>query len=218
MRTPPGARRRVRRAAVGGPASLPQPSNRQHSAGGFDRSIGECAIVCAMVRNACKRPFLRNPRYKRPSAQNAPPAQIARGAGVSSSGAAQESNLPSLGLPDLTGFEDRLGHRARAAPPRRLAPAGRRSRAQVGRSAVTAQSHGPTSRTSVKRSRKRPRRARPFRSSPAPTASCRRLRRHGAVRARPDAGVRHRARGSVGNSGRCVGGHWSRSGRSPLEM
>ena len=27
-------------------------------------------------------------------------------------GAAQESNLPSLGLPDLTGFEDRLGHRA----------------------------------------------------------------------------------------------------------
>ena len=26
-------------------------------------------------------------------------------------GAAQESNLPSLGLPDLTGFEDRLRHR-----------------------------------------------------------------------------------------------------------
>jgi hypothetical protein len=39
-----------------------------------------------------------------------------RCAGVSSSGAAQESNLPSLGLPDLTGFEDRLGHRAHAAP------------------------------------------------------------------------------------------------------
>jgi hypothetical protein len=31
-------------------------------------------------------------------------------------GAAQESNLPSRGLHDLTGFEDRLGHRARAAP------------------------------------------------------------------------------------------------------
>jgi hypothetical protein len=29
-----------------------------------------------------------------------------------SSGAAQESNLPSVGLPRLTGFEDRLGHRA----------------------------------------------------------------------------------------------------------
>ena len=27
-------------------------------------------------------------------------------------GAAQESNLPSVGLPRLTGFEDRLGHRA----------------------------------------------------------------------------------------------------------
>ena len=37
-------------------------------------------------------------------------------------GAAQESNLPSLGLPDLTGFEDRLGHRAHAAPPRSVAP------------------------------------------------------------------------------------------------
>jgi hypothetical protein len=33
-----------------------------------------------------------------------------------SNGAAQESNLPSVGLPRLTGFEDRLGHRARAAP------------------------------------------------------------------------------------------------------
>ena len=31
-------------------------------------------------------------------------------------GAAQESNLPSRGLHDRTGFEDRLGHRARAAP------------------------------------------------------------------------------------------------------
>jgi hypothetical protein len=31
-------------------------------------------------------------------------------------GAAQESNLPSRGLHDRTGFEDRLGHRAPAAP------------------------------------------------------------------------------------------------------
>jgi hypothetical protein len=43
-------------------------------------------------------------------------ARTAGCAGVSASGAAQESNLPSLGLPDLTGFEDRLGHRAHAAP------------------------------------------------------------------------------------------------------
>ena len=32
------------------------------------------------------------------------------------SGAAPESNRPSVGLPRRTGFEDRLGHRARAAP------------------------------------------------------------------------------------------------------
>jgi hypothetical protein len=40
---------------------------------------------------------------------------------TSSNGAAQESNLPSVGLPRLTGFEDRLGHRARAAPRTSLA-------------------------------------------------------------------------------------------------
>ena len=39
-----------------------------------------------------------------------------RYAGPFADGAAQESNLPSVGLPRLTGFEDRLGHRARAAP------------------------------------------------------------------------------------------------------
>lgn len=31
-------------------------------------------------------------------------------------GAAPESNRPSVGLPHRTGFEDLLGHRARAAP------------------------------------------------------------------------------------------------------
>jgi len=35
-------------------------------------------------------------------------------------GAAPESNRPSRGLHDRTGFEDRLGHRARAAPALRL--------------------------------------------------------------------------------------------------
>src|SRR4029079_7191285 len=40
---------------------------------------------------------------------------------VSLSGAAPESNRPSRGLHDRTGFEDQLGHRARAAPPRTLA-------------------------------------------------------------------------------------------------
>lgn len=37
-------------------------------------------------------------------------------------GAAPESNRPSRGLHDRTGFEDLLGHRAHAAPPRRVAP------------------------------------------------------------------------------------------------
>ena len=36
-------------------------------------------------------------------------------------GAAPESNRPSRGLHDRTGFEDLLGHRAHAAPPRRVA-------------------------------------------------------------------------------------------------
>ena len=43
-------------------------------------------------------------------------------AAASAYGAAQESNLPSDGLRRLTGFEDRLGHRARAAPPPTVAP------------------------------------------------------------------------------------------------
>jgi hypothetical protein len=38
-------------------------------------------------------------------------------------GAAQESNLPSRGLHDRTGFEDQLGHRAYAAPVAMLAGA-----------------------------------------------------------------------------------------------
>src|SRR4051794_23596360 len=35
-------------------------------------------------------------------------------------GAAKESNLPSVGLPRPAGFEDRMGHQTRAAPPLRL--------------------------------------------------------------------------------------------------
>jgi hypothetical protein len=36
--------------------------------------------------------------------------------GALQNGAAPESNRASVGLPHLTGFEDRLGHRARATP------------------------------------------------------------------------------------------------------
>jgi hypothetical protein len=42
----------------------------------------------------------------------------AQWSGFRLNGAAQESNLPSRGLHDRTGFEDRLGHRAHAAPAR----------------------------------------------------------------------------------------------------
>jgi len=56
-------------------------------------------------------------------------------------GAAQESNLPSDGLRRLTGFEDRLGHRARAAP-RSAYPALRYPRA-VARYFLVARARGP---------------------------------------------------------------------------
>ena len=44
-----------------------------------------------------------------------------RGSGYWLYGAAPESNRPSVGLPHRTGFEDLLGHRARAAPPGKVA-------------------------------------------------------------------------------------------------
>jgi len=46
-------------------------------------------------------------------ARSRPARAVARGR---HHGAAQESNLPSRGLHDRSGFEDRLGHRAHAAP------------------------------------------------------------------------------------------------------
>src|SRR6266550_2212031 len=44
------------------------------------------------------------------------PRFLAQPCDLSWNGAAPESNRPSVGLPRLTDFEDRLGHRARAAP------------------------------------------------------------------------------------------------------
>src|SRR5438552_578830 len=52
--------------------------------------------------------------HPRPPSQRG--ARNAQRSAIWLNGAAQESNLPSRGLHDLTGFEDRLGHRARAAP------------------------------------------------------------------------------------------------------
>jgi hypothetical protein len=55
--------------------------------------------------------------YKEPVQSRAGAAAGAtRVSGKPANGAAQESNLPSVGLPRLTGFEDRLGHQAHAAP------------------------------------------------------------------------------------------------------
>src|SRR6476646_8156712 len=53
------------------------------------------------------------------------PADAPRFGGGKSSrdGAAKESNLPTAGLRRPAGFEDRMGHQARAAPRRRLGDA-----------------------------------------------------------------------------------------------
>jgi hypothetical protein len=47
-----------------------------------------------------------------------------RACGMRLNGAAPESNRPSRGLHDRTGFEDQLGHRAHAAPSTNLAVQG----------------------------------------------------------------------------------------------
>jgi hypothetical protein len=75
-------------------------------------------------------------------------------------GAAQESNLPSVGLPRLTGFEDRVGHRARAAPRARVpATAGQRQfRERAGATALR-----PRRRARIGRRRRR-------RGEPSPPA------------------------------------------------
>ena len=70
------------------------------------RAISGCAIVCAMVQNACKRHVLRTYPLQAAFEANTPNPPNRPMCGDSSSGAAQESNLPSRGLHDFTGFED----------------------------------------------------------------------------------------------------------------
>jgi len=43
-------------------------------------------------------------------------AEVTGLSAVTQNDAAKESNLPSRGLPGPAGFEDRMGHQARAAP------------------------------------------------------------------------------------------------------
>ncbi len=74
----------------------------------------DAARLCARRRRCCGR--------------SGPPVTGARAARRRErlDGAAPESNRPSRGLHDRTGFEDLLGHRAHAAPRLRLPASGRR--------------------------------------------------------------------------------------------
>jgi hypothetical protein len=76
----------------------------------------ETGASCASVRNRIARiqAELSGSSIDSRVQRNAP--KLGPSAGFRCNGAAQESNLPSDGLRRLTGFEDRLGHRARAAP------------------------------------------------------------------------------------------------------
>src|SRR6478672_12696153 len=65
------------------------------------------------------------------------------------SGAAQESNLPTDGLRRLTGFEDRLGHQPRAAPPLTLDAKARARNSQAASDRFPACSRSWTSPTLV---------------------------------------------------------------------
>jgi hypothetical protein len=78
---------------------------RAASEGWLQTPPARCAIVCAIVRNACRRQLPQELTYKSGVEQPRHPPTTGGCAGVSSSGAAQESNLPSLGLPDLTGLK-----------------------------------------------------------------------------------------------------------------
>ena len=72
------------------------------------------------------KPLVATSRNFRSKLADSPSAKATAKTSFWPNGAAQESNLPSRGLHDLTGFEDRLGHRAHAAPTRRLPGRGAR--------------------------------------------------------------------------------------------
>ena len=84
-------------------------------------------------------------------------------------GAAQESNLPSVGLPRLTGFEDRLGHRA---PPLRCERSHAGSSMRAKSRSVTCTRRPPRLRAIPKRL-DRPATASPREYMPAGRCPCR---------------------------------------------
>jgi hypothetical protein len=56
------------------------------------------------------------PRRMATSDGRSKPPGVVEAMAIALDGVAKESNLPSVGLPRLTGFEDRLGHRPRPLP------------------------------------------------------------------------------------------------------
>ena len=77
----------------------------------FGSPVGHPCEVCDRVRDRQEAPASGDfPKYRLQAPGRATTRAIPRTAacaGISSSGAAQESNLPSRGLHDLTGFEDK---------------------------------------------------------------------------------------------------------------
>src|SRR5436190_22604302 len=88
------------------PALMKIPVTRIHHGPRCKKAVNDC--LASTRRQRERRSFERLP-------QDAETRLTRR---VRLNGAAQESNLPSRGLHDRTGFEDRLGHRAHAAPGR----------------------------------------------------------------------------------------------------
>src|SRR5262245_39037843 len=83
-------------------------------------SRGSALTPGRSVYDSTSAPQLRHNRHRIPADSSVPRRTVRSGRRrhgfrlaerKTAYGAAQESNLPSLGLPDLTGFEDRLGHR-----------------------------------------------------------------------------------------------------------
>src|SRR5436190_6532954 len=107
-----------RRRAVASEA--PRTSTRRFVGAGRDAE----GSVRSLERRLWGRPTTTKTPYKvalrtatRTRAGRRPPAETVGNAATSAvNGAAQESNLPSVGLRRRTGFEDQLGHQPRPLP------------------------------------------------------------------------------------------------------
>ncbi len=89
---------------------------RRHIASAEKIMADDSTLAFTALYDAMRKAIAAHMRSRGYRVSRGPGAHAKTGEYSPTDGAAQESNLPSLGLPDLTGFEDRLGHRARAAP------------------------------------------------------------------------------------------------------